>query len=590
MISIKNLTVRNFLSVGNVTQALDLNTDNLTLVLGENLDLGGDDAGSRNGVGKTTIANALSYVFYGVALSNIKKDNLINKSNQKNMVVSVEFEKDRIRYRIERGRKPTFLKFYIDDNQFESVDNEVQDESQGDSRETQLAIEQVIGISREMFKHIVALNTYTEPFLTMRSSDQRELIEQLLGITQLGSKAESLKEQIKLVKEQIVGEEHRIKAVQDSNKRIEDTIKSFEIKSTAWENKKSQDIELMSSALEQLQTVDIDREIALHKQWSEYQKVSKERKQLVQLKSAAESRHDQAVSRLNQAERHQNSIAEMNCPTCGQDINSDSHKDLVKEAKQQLKTLKQQQKVCAEELAGLENQLTTIGNPSKPEDTFYESEVEAYQHQSSLHSLVSQLSAKAEETNPYLDQIEQLKTQALQEVDFVLLQDLTRLRDHQEFLLKLLTNKDSFIRKSIIDQNLNYLNQRLAHYLAQLGLPHSVKFLNDLSVEITELGRDLDFDNLSRGERNRLILGMSWSFRDVWESLYQSINLMFIDELIDNGLDSSGVDSALSILKRMTRDRNKSVFLISHRDDLSSRVNNVLKVIKLNGYTEYNQT
>jgi signal transduction protein with GAF and PtsI domain len=104
----------------------------------------------------------------------------------------------------------------------------------------------------------------------------------------------------------------------------------------------------------------------------------------------------------------------------------------------------------------------------------------------------------------------------------------------REFLYKLLTNKDSYIRKRIIDQNLSYLNARLSQYLDRIGLPHTVVFMNDLSVNITELGRELDFDNLSRGERNRLILSLSWSFRDVWESLYQPINLLFIDELIDS--------------------------------------------------------
>ena len=69
-------------------------------------------------------------------------------------------------------------------------------------------------------------------------------------------------------------------------------------------------------------------------------------------------------------------------------------------------------------------------------------------------------------------------------------------------------------------------------------------FKNDLNVEITQLGQDLDFDNPSRGERNRLILGMSWAFRDVWESLYlQNINLLFIDELIDSGMDAAGVET-----------------------------------------------
>jgi len=106
-------------------------------------------------------------------------------------------------------------------------------------------------------------------------------------------------------------------------------------------------------------------------------------------------------------------------------------------------------------------------------------------------------------------------------------------------------------------------------------------------VSITELGRDLDFDNLSRGERNRLILSLSWAFRDVWESLYQPINLLFIDELVDSGMDSSGVENSLAILKKMSRDQNKSIWLVSHKDELAGRVNNTLKVVKENGYTSY---
>jgi DNA repair exonuclease SbcCD ATPase subunit len=73
----------------------------------------------------------------------------------------------------------------------------------------------------------------------------------------------------------------------------------------------------------------------------------------------------------------------------------------------------------------------------------------------------------------------------------------------------------------------------------------------------------------------------------VWENLYQHINLLFIDELIDSGMDTSGVENALGILKRMGRERNKSIFLVSHKDELSSRVNNILTVTKENGFTSY---
>jgi DNA repair exonuclease SbcCD ATPase subunit len=194
---------------------------------------------------------------------------------------------------------------------------------------------------------------------------------------------------------------------------------------------------------------------------------------------------------------------------------------------------------------------------------------------------------KATETDPYSEQVIEMESNALQSTDFDAINKLTKTMEHQKFLLDILTSKDSFVRKKIIDQNLSYLNARLTHYLDSIGLPHQVVFKNDLEVEITELGRELDFDNLSRGERNRLILGLSFAFRDVWENLYSPINTLFIDELIDSGLDTMGVENAIAILKDMSRRRHKSIWLVSHREELAGRVPSVLKVIKENGFTTY---
>jgi DNA repair exonuclease SbcCD ATPase subunit len=232
-------------------------------------------------------------------------------------------------------------------------------------------------------------------------------------------------------------------------------------------------------------------------------------------------------------------------------------------------------------------EITEIGDlPHRPV-TFYDTEAEALGHKNNVDSLEKQLTNKINEKNPFDEQIEELKHTAIQEITWDVINQLTKLRDHQEFLYKLLTNKDSFIRKKIIDQNLSYLNKRLGYYIDKLGLPHRVVFMNDLNVEITQLGQDLDFDNLSRGERNRLILSLSFAFRDVWEGLYQNINLLFIDELVDAGMDTAGVESALAVLKKMARERNKNIYLISHKDELVGRVNNVLRVIKENGFTSY---
>jgi DNA repair exonuclease SbcCD ATPase subunit len=585
MIKLKDLTVKNFMSVGNATQAVNFCTEQLTLVLGENLDQGGDDSGSRNGTGKTTIVNALSYALFGQALTNIKKDNLINKINGKNMLVTVEFEKDGKLYRIERGRKPNVLKFYIDDQVID--DQDVDDEGQGDSRETQKDIDELFGMSHDMFKHIVALNTYTEPFLSMKANDQRAIIEQLLGITLLSEKAEMLKEQIRISKDDILQESAKIDAVKKSNDRIQESINSLKLKQTAWQKNKETDITKIQKAIDELAGVDIEYEINQHALLKIYDDHAAKIKSLNKERATLETALMQADKTVKKYEKEIAKLADNKCPACEQDLHDHKHEEMIASAKKNLLEADTYMSDVAGKLEVVIKELDSIGDINGRPVSFYDTLDEAYNHRSNLENLGTQLENKRNEQDTYQDQIEDLENTALQDVSWDSVNSLTLMKDHQEFLLKLLTNKDSFIRKKIIDQNLAYLNNRLTYYLDKVGLPHSVVFQNDLSVEITQLGQDLDFDNLSRGERNRLILGLSWSFRDVWESLYQNINLLFIDELIDSGMDAAGVEGSLGILKKMGRERHKNIYLISHRDELIGRVNNVLRVIKENGFTSY---
>jgi DNA repair exonuclease SbcCD ATPase subunit len=581
MIHIKNLTVKNFMSVGNSTQAIDFDRRDLTLVLGENMDLGGD--GSRNGTGKTTIINALSYALYGTALSNIRKDNLVNKTNGKGMLVGLDFTVGTTDYKIERGRKPNVLRFYVNNKE-----QEITDEAQGDSRETQDAIEQTLGLSHDMFKHILALNTYTEPFLSLKANDQRTIIEQLLGITMLSERADKIKELNKNTKDNITQEEFRIRAVQEANKRIEEQIESLKRRQTLWVTKHDEDIKELEKALAALQNIQIEVEIQAHKDHKEWDQKRKDINELSSQISRVKldvGREEKLVAKLS---KEIETLANHECHTCGQAFHDSKHKQVMEAKQSDLATARESSTTYSTLLSELEIAHTALGTVGKPPKMFYDKESDAIQHQATLSNLEQQIATKQTETDPYGEQIDEMQQQALQEVSYDTLNELTRLQEHQEFLLKLLTSKDSFIRKKIIEQNLSYLNARLTHYLDRVGLPHTVVFQNDLSVSIEELGRELDFDNLSRGERNRLILSMSWAFRDVFESLYQPINLLFIDEMIDNGLDTSGVENALALLKQMSRERHKSIWLVSHRDELAGRVENILKVVKENGFTSYN--
>ena len=569
------------MSVGNATQGVDFDRRDLTLVLGENLDLGGD--GSRNGTGKTTIINALSYALYGTALSNIRKDNLVNKTNGKNMLVSLDFNVSGQEYRIERGRKPNVLRFYVNDRE-----QEITDDAQGDSRETQDAIERTLGLSHDMFKHILALNTYTEPFLSLKANDQRTIIEQLLGITMLSERADKIKELNKATKENIQQEEFRIRAVQEANKRIEEQIESLRKRQRMWANKQAEDVVNFETAIASLEHIDIDAEISAHKALAEYSNLVKERSDIQKSLARARLDQDREKKTADKIAKELTALLEHKCHACGQEIHDDKHESIIEAKRNELDA------ACVEvDLAGvtiieLENELEDLGEIGSQPTVFYDTLEDALNHRNSLEALRKELATRSEETDPYGEQIVDMQNQALQEVSYDTMNELTRLQEHQDFLLKLLTSKDSFIRKKIIEQNLSYLNSRLTHYLDRIGLPHTVVFQNDLTVSIEELGRELDFDNLSRGERNRLILSMSWAFRDVFESLYQPINVLFIDEMIDSGLDTQGVENSLALLKQMSRERHKSIWLVSHRDELAGRVENILRVVKENGFTSYN--
>ena len=682
-ITLKNITLRNFLSIGQVTQAVCFDRQDLTLILGENLDLGGD--GARNGTGKTTLIQGLSYALFGVPINSIRKDNLVNRTNGKNMMVTLELSVDGIEYKIERGRKPNILRFYVNNDLQKNTDD-----AQGENKETQQAIESVIHMSADMFKHIVVLNTYSEPFLALKTNDQRDIIEQLLGITLLSEKAEIIKNMIRDSKDSIQAEEYRVKGIEEANKRVKEQIDALKRRQTLWLKKHDDDLTALALHYSELGKIDIVKELQAHKDlnvWTKQKEAQDAYNALVARSTAWQQKHDTDISIAHKAyslkneydieaelkawtdlkewlkdEADQKTIAttidtqtksitkekklieklvreikeleDHKCYACGQDFHDDKHlevtlekttllentkadlammEDLLEANQSALKDIgpkpipsykteaeairhsgdvsnlkkiwedkKQESNPFSEQL----NELTTIVLGPQP-ITHYDTEEEAIKHSSEVANILNQINNKSQETDPYAEQVVEMETQALQSIDFEAINKLTRTMDHQKFLLDLLVSKDSFVRKKIIDQNLSYLNARLTHYLDKIGLPHQVIFQNDLQVEITELGRELDFDNLSRGERNRLILGLSFAFRDVWESLYRPINTLFIDELIDSGLDTMGVENAIAILKDMSRRRQKSIWLVSHREELAGRVPSVLKVIKENGFTSY---
>lgn len=707
MLTIKRITMRNFFSFGNAPQELEFQGRDISLVLGQNNDVvveGGDSTGRRNGVGKSAIIQGLVYGLYGKSVGNdIKIPNLVNKTNTKQCEVIIEFEKDGNEYRIERGRSPTYFNFLsLKDGIV------VDDDSRGEKKDTQEELNEILGISQTLFEHIVVLNANVDPFLSLSAQKQRDMIEELLGITQLTEKAELLKDMQKYSKKTAEQEKFKIDTLISSNERIEKSIENLQTQANNFESTKLQTIDslkakllefeyaekfgfselyanakVMEDAIEhnnkrsvlenrltsliqkreqydvqlqsnkslvlnkinELKSIDISSELSLHEEldvWNQLEGILKTNTSTKMFKEQAIRQSGVELERLKASLSKENdklkTVQDSKCPMCNSTLENDhNHSDMVtkindtiSDIESQILSVEYAISIAYEELDGIEifemppkpvTKYKTISeaklhehmlaeNTAKYEAedvNIYDEEListytelegmelkeydvvfsthEVQQLEMTYKSLKEQLQREENTNNPYFNQIETLKNDSLQAIDYGLYNEMEKLATHQDFLVKLLLNKDSYIRKMIIEQNISFLNTRLHFYIEQCDSEHSVKFMNDLSVEITLNDQLYDYKQLSRGERTRVNIALSLAFRDAYESLYQQINILFCDEYIDVGLDTSGVNRIWSIFSDFAVIQNKNVFVISHREELLSKTDNILKIVKEDGFS-----
>ena len=195
----------------------------------------------------------------------------------------------------------------------------------------------------------------------------------------------------------------------------------------------------------------------------------------------------------------------------------------------------------------------------------------------------SRLTKLMGETNPHKSAIDSLEAEGEVVVEYDKLEALLKLQEHQQFLVKLLMDKNSFIRKNIVSKTIPFLNKRIGYYTEKLLLPHLAMFQPDMSCEISQYGRTLDHGNLSNGEKKRLNLSLCLAFRDVLTYLHSRVNVLFTDEIDGGSLDSNCIDSLISLLKHKAWDDNLGIYIISHRPEFDGRCDRNLVVRKERG-------
>lgn len=698
-LTFKEITLRNFLSFGNIEQKLKLDEKDFRIITGKNLDKSNTDL-DKNGTGKTTIFQAIHFALFGKSIGNkVTLPNLINNINKKCMEVSILFEKNGIEYKIERGRNPTYLKFYKNNE-------EITDESLGDSRDTQDIINQVIGMNEDVFTQIVLISCSVPMFLDQSTTNQKAIIEKILGVDIISEKINNLKSLIKDTKNNINNETFKYNTIKNQNDTILNSMnQQMEDMANAKLNRINNinhQIEKLEKQYNQLSSIDIDEEMNNFKLLEQYNSKLENNNKNILLRQELEkkinhfnteiNKFEQALDILTKidftqekqnhtynsslsveiekykAEENLNKLNEKNlklendnfnklnekikskeneinnfnpdvCPTCKQTLldksvietfkdklNSELNElkeqyhqsdlkimDLVHETslfKPKTFELKKTIYNSIEEALQQENSKTSISELLKKDyqykqetldklaniviedigtkpTLFYKTLDEITNHKSLVSSLKIQIDNLKQQLdeNPFEQQeksIEALKD-SLIPLDDTIINNLTSENKHQEALLKLLNSPSSFIRKTILDKSLEFLNDKISYYLASLGSLHEVYFNNDMTLTITSMG--VEYGYVSSGEMGRISIALTLAFRDVWESLNNCyINLLSIDEIIDrSGLDTSGIELMLLNLKKKS---NKNILLVTHNDSIISQTSNIITVVKENGFSE----
>jgi len=574
------LEFRNFQSYGNAWTSFKFDNLGTNLINGE------------NGSGKSSIISALVYACYGKSTEGLKDNELINNINNKNMEVIAVFEKDGMFYKIHRSRKckngDTLRLWENTVNNFpssESFDDEYE-KTLDSSKNTNLRILNTINISYELFIRIVVFSANSKPFfeLTPRSgaANQSDIIEELFEIKELAVSADALKDITKETDTALTVELSKSEMVAKEIERYKGQIVSITTRIDKWSVDNEASIVKLKSALEKVKDVSLDEQKEHHverdkllNQINDLEHTTKNVNKIVRDELSSKLKLISELEHLHKAE----------CPYCLQKFDS---KEKIKNCDDFIEVhdaiISKNEKtidVIAEQIAGLSVNLDLINDCITVDNL--EELLKIKNQQQVISEKIKELGSS---DNPHKETLEDLEDNPIKSYDMKTINDLTTRKEHQKFLYKLLTDKNSFIRKTLLNKHLPYLNSRLYFYLDAMNLPHTVEFGHDLSAKITKYGKTLNFKSLSTGQRSRVNLALSFAFRDILQKIHGIINICILDEVLDQGLDGEGVELAAKLLKRKAIDEDVSVYVITHRNELDNTFDNVITVKLINNFSE----
>lgn len=582
MSKLVTISFRNFLSYGNQLTTISLDRPGeITLIEGINHDMAAMGKAS-NGVGKSTILNAISVGCFDEAISSISKSQMINHHNDKNMEVILTFVGvDKQTYTVHRYRKlksptanGTGVNLFKGDLAGEDITPDSVDA-------TNKKVEQLLGFTFEVFKRVVMYSASHEPFLRLKADKQKLFIEELFGLVELSSKAGVLKSLIDENKKAFSIEQVRVEGYVRGKTQAEVVLDRIKLQSVEWQAKHDAKLIQLKKDLDQAVPSQYTEEF-LNQQRILHAAVGKLKNDMLQLSQSLQhltNKLSDAERKRTAVEREIEKLEQHTCPFCEQHmpdvgVKLDAKRTELVAIDELIKDSESKRTTIEEELLQINDDVCAIKKDIVVTDVDAEF---AVLRRSAV--MQSQLESAKLETNPFekgIEAAEQDLARAIDQVDYTELNKLEKTIEHQTFLHKLLTRKDSFVRKELMSERLPYLNKRLDAYLTDIGLPHRVRFTSDLDAEIIAFGgKHMAFDQLSEGQKARVNFALSLAFRDVLIRPELSkgdalINIFMLDEVLDRGLENLGIQNVSNLIKKKTKEENLSTYLISHREEVSN--------------------
>jgi len=546
MILFKKLRWKNFLSTGNFFTEIDLNNGSTTLIVGE------------NGAGKSTILDALSFSLFGKPFRKINKPQLMNTINNKNLVVEVEFDIGKSKYKIIRGMKPNIFEVYQDDKLMNQS---------AVMKDYQTILEkQILKVNHKSFSQVVVLGSATfQPFMQLTAFQRREIIEDLLDLQIFTTMNSILKDKILENNELINNLSSEKKILSSKIEMLKDHMKEIQSNNDKLIAEKKTRIEDTDGAIKTLiEKCDIvkDKIKELKEKTVDQESFNKKLNKLNGLKHKIEAN-------LSQLNREVNFFHEYdNCPTCKQQIDEEFKKETVESKSSEIGEIEEGLKKLSEEYESTNKKLQDIMDINS----------EISDNSLELNSLKTKISSLLEYKETLQGEIDSIKESVKQKDDNKLPEFLKQLSGIEEDYYDALGEKktlqaagtllkDGGIKSRIIKQYIPIMNKLINKYLASMEFMCQFELDETFNETIKSRYRDVfSYASFSEGEKMRINLAILFAWRAI-AKMRNSVNtnLLIMDEVFDSSLDSNGTEEFMKIIKNLTSDTN--TFIISHKSD-----------------------